>query len=351
MLRTSRAPGWRPSLLFAALTVNAVLVGALALAASPVGLQATVSRWSGPGAPRGERLYTAIDSELSGGSLGRLRQATSESPVIIQWDGVVRIVEARDYEIALAASGRFTVMVDGHPLLHRSADDEATEMSRRLPLDRGSHAISIVLEPADGDAAFALRRSGQDGLIPIPIGELSPVPLSDRAWTARRHVPALMMAMLVAWPLLLCLVAGAIIRRVLPPTDLFDDWRVRTVLGLALALFFVGVWWGLPGASWALDEIAPADVEAGWERGFRGGWHDKFPPLHYYLMALAQAPVFVADRLALLTPALPLVDATRYLALRLLSVFMGVGMLMSVARLADGVAGRDVAWLAVFCAA
>ncbi len=64
------------------------------------------------------------------------------------------------------------------------------------------------------------------------------------------------------------------------------------LLGGAAVLFVLGITWGLPSwRGWAGDEIRPNQVAFAIRRAFSGGWHTKYPPLHFYVLALAQAPL------------------------------------------------------------
>ena len=68
------------------------------------------------------------------------------------------------------------------------------------------------------------------------------------------------------------------------------------ILALSLLLAGYGIAWGLPGG-WAQDEIGTTDITGGLERWFVGGWYHRYPPLHFYLLALVHLPLIAADRL------------------------------------------------------
>jgi len=120
----------------------------------------------------------------------------------------------------------------------------------------------------------------------------------------------------------------------------------RRALGLVLAVALVlGAWglrWGLPSEfGWAADEVLPADVDTAVGQRFAHGWHTKYPPLHFALLAAASAPVRVAGH-ALGWEAARVRDA-RMTAGRVLSLALSLGVLLLVARcgreLGDAVAG------------
>jgi hypothetical protein len=123
--------------------------------------------------------------------------------------------------------------------------------------------------------------------------------------------------------------------------------RERLLLGLLLAaslgLDAWGIDWGLPSpAGWAPDEIVPRAVVEGMERGFSRGWHEKYPPLHYYLLALAYRPVLAAEGLRPGEPLPPATNHRLFLVGRTLSLLMAAGILALVHRcgLEMGLDGR-----------
>src|SRR6185503_3930893 len=80
------------------------------------------------------------------------------------------------------------------------------------------------------------------------------------------------------------------------------------VLALSLGLGAWGLGYGLPNIySWAQDEIIPAEVLEALARRFAGGWHSRYPPLHYGLMGAAYAPVLLAS-----PPAVVSYDSVTY---------------------------------------
>jgi 4-amino-4-deoxy-L-arabinose transferase-like glycosyltransferase len=116
--------------------------------------------------------------------------------------------------------------------------------------------------------------------------------------------------------------------------------RPSRALGLVLAAaLFLGAWglrWGLPGEyGWAPDELLPQDVDAAVSQRFAHGWHSKYPPLHFALLAVAALPARAAGQV-LHRDAAWIHDA-RLTAGRLLSLALAVGVLIVVAR-----CGREI---------
>lgn len=76
------------------------------------------------------------------------------------------------------------------------------------------------------------------------------------------------------------------------------------VLILSFFLNTYGIWWGvqsfsgLPG--WASDEIIPSNVLSGMAAFFSNGWHDKYPPFHYYVLAILYSPFVILHKLKMI---------------------------------------------------
>ncbi|MDH7511344.1 MAG: glycosyltransferase family 39 protein [Clostridiales bacterium] len=101
--------------------------------------------------------------------------------------------------------------------------------------------------------------------------------------------------------------------------------RILLILLLSLTLNSVGVWFGLPSyEGWFSDEMLPPDVRRGIDHGFAHGWHYKYPPLHYYLLAVIQAPFLVAAKFQEVNFDDLILHSVLILLGRLLSVIMGV---------------------------
>jgi 4-amino-4-deoxy-L-arabinose transferase-like glycosyltransferase len=114
------------------------------------------------------------------------------------------------------------------------------------------------------------------------------------------------------------------------------------VLLLALALFAYGISWGLPSArGWAGDEILPQTVRQAVNKGFSGGWHTKYPPFQYVLLALVQTPL----------RWLRASHDTLMLAGRWLSVVMALGTVWLIYRTGREIYGRRSAVFAALTTA
>jgi hypothetical protein len=73
------------------------------------------------------------------------------------------------------------------------------------------------------------------------------------------------------------------------------------VMALSLVVFAYPFWWGVP-VSWSQDEVWPVNVRELIDT-LTPGWSSRYPPLHIYVVALANSPILAAS-------ALDLLDAT-----------------------------------------
>ena len=84
-----------------------------------------------------------------------------------------------------------------------------------------------------------------------------------------------------------------------------------------------GIGWGLPDhRGWAPDELVPTDVLRAIAERFSGGWNDLYPPAHYYVLSLIQAPVVIGWRLGWFDLAEPVPYTTLFVLARVASAVM-----------------------------
>jgi hypothetical protein len=124
----------------------------------------------------------------------------------------------------------------------------------------------------------------------------------------------------------------------------------------SLALNAWGLGWGLPSRyGWAPDEVLPGDVIEARARGFSGGWHTKYPPLHFYLLAAMNAATprdtaLAAPRTSVSSArdvaASDAAYARLFVRARVLSLLMAVGVLFAVYAAARIVTTPRAAWFA-----
>ncbi len=118
------------------------------------------------------------------------------------------------------------------------------------------------------------------------------------------------------------------------------------LLAASLGLNAFGIGWGLPSRyGWAPDELLPGEVLEGQARRFSSGWHSKYPPLHYYLLTAAYAPMLEPAKPAAPPAAVSdAVYARLFLASRGVSLLMAAGFLLAVFLAGHAVAGAKAAF-------
>lgn len=113
------------------------------------------------------------------------------------------------------------------------------------------------------------------------------------------------------------------------------------LLGGAAILFLIGIAWGLPSwRGWAGDEIRPSQVAAGFHRAFSGGWHTKYPPFHFYLLALAQAPLRTLAGIGPIPARGIDLNSWLFVLSRLVSVAMALGAVAAIVEVGRSISGR-----------
>lgn len=243
-----------------------------------------------------------------------------------EWDGYLVIPASDEYRFLVFADGSAKLLVDGQV----AADATMHTGGAGRILKYGLHSIHMayVASRATKPGIVLFQSQGPHGVFaPIPRRYLLPA-LTDpsdirmRRWTvaAGRWLPAIVLG----WCAVTLAAVARSRRRAMAPQPICE-WRVITLLVASAALFAVGAWWGLPAyASWAPDEISPADVHDAWRLRFSGGWATKYPPLHYAVLAAAFLPYYVTASFGL-SPLSDMHIATSLtLVSRLISVIMGI---------------------------
>jgi hypothetical protein len=157
-------------------------------------------------------------------------------------------------------------------------------------------------------------------------------------------------ALTYAWAAGLVSIGWAAVGRRLPGADQPLDPRTRLVIGGAAVLFGAGLWWGLPGGSWAPDELDPQWIAGGARHWFSGGWSDIYPPLHYYLLTAIYLPAFAADQLRWVAYEDPALVAALYVLGRGFTLALALGTLVALATFADRRSGAGHGWIAALVA-
>ena len=125
--------------------------------------------------------------------------------------------------------------------------------------------------------------------------------------------------------------------------------ELKALLGAAAVIYLVGIGWGVPWL-WAPDELGPSIIFDALDARFAGGWFDKYPPMQYYLGAVAYAPFILASKLGYADLTSYSMTVTLTIVLRLLSVVMAVGTVAAIYLTAADLYGRRGAFAATVLA-
>ena len=122
--------------------------------------------------------------------------------------------------------------------------------------------------------------------------------------------------------------------------------ELKALLAAALLVYVAGVWWGVPW-QWGPDELSPAYILGSIDARFVGGWHDKYPPMQYYLDAVVLLPFIAASAAGAADLAALGTHAIMLVAMRLLTVAMAVGAVAAIYQTAADLYGRRgaITWI------
>jgi len=175
-----------------------------------------------------------------------------------------------------------------------------------------------------------MRRAEVVAAVTLAIASIAAV------WAAPRPVPVpLALAVSMAWGSLFLYVPVRAIswwawREVVRAAPQPEDRRAfGLVLLLAFGLLIWGLDWGLTESSWAADELRPDWVRDVLRQGFRSGWFDKYPWLHYAVLSIPVSAFELADRLGMLPVASVASWAGQLALMRAVSVMMALGTLVA----------------------
>jgi hypothetical protein len=182
----------------------------------------------------------------------------------------------------------------------------------------------------------------------IPSEVLSTSPQRGWKWRWRPYAPSFALAVCTGWSLLMLLAAWTWVWRTGGRALEVSRPLVATFAALA-ALFVTGLWWGGIGG-WQADAIDPESVRQAVLQRFAGGWHDKYPPLQYYLLATLYLPTIVANQLGWLTVHSEAAQLAMTITGRLLTVVMAMATALAVAVLTARAIDQRHAWPAALLA-
>ena len=291
--------------------------------------------YGGPPGPRGAYFVgstfagtpalTEAHGVLTTSALREKRTELKSEVFRARWEGVLFVQQPGPHTFALISDDGSWLDVDGRLVVDNGGSHGMAGKDARVDLTAGPHRIRIDYGQDGGDVGLEATYTPPDGrqrpLGPALAAEVTFLGRPVRPATALAIVSASWSAFvviaLVAWPLARF---GRAVRRDASPA------LTAVIVGLPVAVTVLagfGIGWGLPDLrGWAPDELVPTDVLRAIDARFSGGWNDLYPPAHYYVLSVIDAPVVIGSRLGWFDLAEPLPYTTLFALDRVVSAVM-----------------------------
>ena len=252
--------------------------------------------WSGPPAS------STRDPQPSTGRLIDAWHGAPPTQFSTTWVGSFLVMRDGPYTLATMSDDGSSVYVDGQVVVDNSGRREWPRgATGTVTLTRGVHAIHVRYAQEGGPFHFDLlwARAGQP-LETIPAWALTPRRVSFWGFALsaalRQSLSAaewIWVGAIVIWALTF---AWSWVLEGRAWLEREQVWPALIgILAVSLLLNLAGIWWGLPGGSWAPDELTPEMVFGAAARRFAHGWFDRYPPVHFYVLALAFSPLMFLE--------------------------------------------------------
>lgn len=277
------------------------------------------------------------------------------APFIVEWRALLVTEETGMHRLRVRVDDGVTLWVDETPLIDQPGNVGQIDVMGQIHLARGLHSFRLRYVQHGGDSllrvSWALPSYREEFLPLLLAADAEPRPLFRRIEKARAY-PLRVAVLWSLWVIaglalgggrLLAMLAGRRIPAVL-------GWRALAALAVvALPLLALPLHVGVdPWRGWGPDEIRPRDALAAASQGFAGGWFHLYPPLHFYLLGLVNAPMMLLEAWDVLDYGNPNVIEAIHTVDRAVSVMLAWVTLLSVATLAARVATPRTALLAPF---
>ena len=277
-----------------------------------------------------------VDARPSTDVLKRRRPDFAEHPFSVEWRGFIVVLRGGPYTFATVSDDGSWLYVRGTLVVENPGRHGPAEARGSLVLSPGVHPIFIRYFQDGGDCAFQARWArGGDAFEPVPASAWLAEPASYERLVGRRVTDVALILVAIAW----CTVVALASARWAFRAAGGHAWAWRgsvdcplvSVLLLSALLNVWGIWWALPNTrGWAPDELVPADVLDALGRRFSHGWYGKYPPLHYAVLSVADAPMLLLSWLGLVDLHTPGSNMGLFLIGRFVSVVLGAGTVMAV---------------------
>jgi hypothetical protein len=279
-----------------------VLIAARLLDPVPEGLRAQYfsnTEW------RGEPALSVIDAEPSSEHLFIDWTGTTPESFSTSWSGALVAPRGGSYTFATTSDQGSWVYIDERLVVDNDGRRGSPLARGTIALQRGVHSIVIRYRHLPGAAKFTFLWARADAALePVPAWAMRPRQISYARFLTDRALDAAATAAGFGWIVTLLWAAtiafGPEMSRLRSQIAGDQAWpALAWILAASAALNIIGLWWGLPSGGWVGDELGPQDILDALSRHFAHGWWSKYPPLHYYVLALADTPMLALDRLGL----------------------------------------------------
>ncbi|MEZ5320263.1 MAG: PA14 domain-containing protein, partial [Vicinamibacterales bacterium] len=253
-----------------------------------------------------------------------------------EWSGFLLVDTPGPVRLEIASDDGAWLWLDDALVVDNGGEHGVQTAGADLELTAGAHPVRVRYFQGAGDFAlqvFLTRPGGRRRL--VEADQLAPsaevAALGDR----RRWVRGAAVAVPVIWAVLLLYLPVRVIgawmwrevRRLAP--DARERSGLVLMLVLATALMVWGLDWGI-GDAWAADELSPGYVRDLIAHHGAGGWYDKYPILHYLVLALPVGAFELADRVGLLSADASASFFAQLASMRAVSVVTGLGAVTAI---------------------
>ncbi len=272
-----------------------------------------------------------------------------------EWTGYYLANDSGRYEFELVSDDGGWLYLNETLLIDNGGTHPARAVRATIDLPAGFAAMRLRYFQAGGDLTLQVYHTAPDGHR-RRLSERDVVMTRAAAGSGRwlGVWRAVAVAIPVAWACLFLYVpvrvAGAVIGRVLgrltPAPG--DRWTLAAVMLAAAGLAGWGLDWGLFGGGWAADELPPAYVRDLIDRGLADGWFDKYPWMHYAILAIPVSAFELAGPFGILAADSLASHAAQLAIMRAVSTLMAVGTVAAIYACGAEMGGSRVGlWSAV----
>ena len=335
-------------LLVAALTL-AILAGAVWLNPINPGLRAQYYRGT---TASGDPAHVGVQQTISVQSILEAWNDRPPESFSAAWSGSLLALRGGSYTFETISDDGSWLYVDGQRVIDNGGQHGSQPAIVSLTLSRGVHAVRVEYTQLGGrmDVRWRWSRAG-GALQDVPAWLLTP--RREAFWPFATSVALQRLLFLCEW-LWMALALGVLARvawqrvfALAPWLRSLNAWPALPLIVLASAILNgVALWWGLPLGYWPPDELTPKDIAVALAQHFSHGWFGRYPPLHFYVLALAQAPAWLLEVGGLLRPGGVAGETLRAVLGRLVSLAAGIGSLWLLFLCAVRLFGNRTALLA-----